>query len=356
MKRIPDVGSTLGQYRLTEVLGRGGMGVVYRAQDLRLERSVALKLLSGALSDDVRFRKRFLRESRLAASTEHPGIVPIYDAGEIDGLLYIAMRYVEGSDLARLLREEGALEPERAVDLVAQLAAALDAAHEHGLVHRDVKPSNALIGANGAHESVYLVDFGITEDLQSSERLTETGMLGTGAYLAPERIRGERVDGRADVYSLGCVLFECLTGEVPFPRSSEVAELYAHLEDEPPRVSDRRPGLPAELDAVVRRALAKDPDDRWQTGAELAEAARAALPSSTSYAPAPASARHTRTTAPGGCGRRRPGRRRRRRVRRPVGVREGRHAREPRREHGRPDRPGPGENHGAVLGRRRAGP
>jgi serine/threonine protein kinase len=181
-------------------------------------------------------------------------------------------------------------------------------------------------------------------------------MLGTGAYLAPERIRGERVDGRADVYSLGCVLFECLTGEVPFPRSSEVAELYAHLEDEPPRVSDRRPGLPAELDAVVRRALAKDPDDRWQTGAELAEAARAALPSSTSYAPAPASARHTRTTAPGGCGRRRPDRRRRRRVRRPVGVREGRHAREPRREHGRPDRPGPGENHGAVLGRRRAGP
>ena len=288
MKRIPGVGSTLGQYRLTELLGHGGMGVVYRAEDLRLERNVALKLLSGDVSDDARFRTRFLRESRLAASTEHPGIVPIYAAGEIDGLLYIAMRYVEGSDLSGLLRAEGALDPGRAVDLVAQLADALDAAHARGLVHRDVKPSNALISRNGARERVYLVDFGITEDIQSAERLTETNRLvGTGAYLAPERIRGETVDGRADVYSLGCVLFECLTGEVPFPRSSEFAELYAHLEDEPPRVSDRRPGLPAGLDAVVGRALAKDPEDRWQTGAELAEAARAALPSSTSHVPAP---------------------------------------------------------------------
>jgi YVTN family beta-propeller protein len=289
MERIPGVGSTLGQYRLTELLGHGGMGVVYRAEDLRLERNVALKLLSGDVSDDARFRTRFLRESRLAASTEHPGIVPIYAAGEIDGLLYIAMRYVEGSDLAGLLRAEGALDPGRAVDLVAQLADALDAAHARGLVHRDVKPSNALISRNGARERVYLVDFGITEDIQSAERLTETNRLvGTGAYLAPERIRGETVDGRADVYSLGCVLFECLTGEVPFPRSSEFAELYAHLEDEPPRVSDRRPGLPAGLDAVVGRALAKDPEDRWQTGAELAEAARGALPSSTPHLPAPA--------------------------------------------------------------------
>ena len=294
MERIPDVGSTLGQYRLTDVLGRGGMGVVYRAEDLRLERNVALKLLSSGLSDDARFRRRFLRESRLAASTEHPGIVPIYDAGEIDGLLYIAMRYVEGSDLARLLGAEGALDPKRAVALVAQLAAALDAAHEHGLVHRDVKPSNALISSNGAQESVYLVDFGITEDMQSSERLTDTGVVGTGAYLAPERIRGESVDGRADVYSLGCVLFECLTGEVPFPRPSEIAELYAHLEDEPPRVSDRRPGLPEGLDAVVARALAKDPGDRWQTCGELAEAARAALPSSTAHLPAPAPVTSTR--------------------------------------------------------------
>jgi peptide/nickel transport system substrate-binding protein len=287
MERIPGVGSTLGQYRLTELLGHGGMGVVYRAEDLRLERNVALKLLSGDVSDDARFRTRFLRESRLAASTEHPGIVPIYDAGEVDGLLYIAMRYVEGSDLAGVLRQEGALDPERAVDLVAQLADALDAAHARGLVHRDVKPSNSLISRNGAQERVYLVDFGITEDIQSAERLTETNRLvGTGAYLAPERIRGARVDGRADVYSLGCVLFECLTGEVPFPRSSEFAELYAHLEDEPPRVSDRRPGLPAGLDAVVGRALAKDPEDRWQKCAELAEAARAALPSSTSHVPA----------------------------------------------------------------------
>jgi peptide/nickel transport system substrate-binding protein len=275
---LPGVGSTFGPYRIDALLGRGGMGVVYRAEDLRLQRSVALKLLSAQLSDDLRFRERFLRESRLAAATEHPGIVPVYEAGEIDGRLYIAMRCIDGADLGGLLRREGPLEPVRAVVLVAQLAAALDAAHARGLVHRDVKPSNALVSRDADGERVYLLDFGVTESTGSHERLTATGQfVGTVDYLAPERIRGESADSRADLYALGCVLFECLTGEVPFPRESEAAAMYAHLEDEPPQVSERRPGLPTELDAVVARALAKDPAERWQTGAELAAAARKAV-------------------------------------------------------------------------------
>jgi len=185
------VGSTFGAYRIDAVLGRGGMGVVYRAQDQRLGRRVALKLLSEQMAADAHFRDRFLRESRLAAAIEHPGVVPIYEAGAVDGRLYIAMRYVEGSDLATLLSSEGALTPDRAVDLVGQLADALDAAHGRGLIHRDVKPSNALVARERGGERVYLVDFGITQDLGSEEKLTETGvMVGTVDYLAPERSAG----------------------------------------------------------------------------------------------------------------------------------------------------------------------
>ena len=266
----PGVGSTLGSYRVDAEIGQGGMGVVYRAEDLRLGRMVALKLLRASLADDDSYRKRFLRESRLAASIEHAAIVPIYDAGETDGLLYIAMRFVDGVDLAELLRRAGPLEPERAVALIGQLASALDAAHARGLIHRDVKPSNALIGTDGDGEHAYLVDFGITQDTTAQERLTATDQLvGTLDYLAPERIRGEPVDGRADIYALGCVLFECLTGEVPFPRGSEASAIYAHLEEQPPRVSDLRPDLPKALDDVVAHALAKDRADRWQSGAAL---------------------------------------------------------------------------------------
>ena len=281
---LPGVGTTIGSYRIDAELGQGGMGVVYRAEDLRLGRRVALKLLRASLADDRSYRERFLRESRLAASIEHSAIIPIYEAGETDGLLYIAMRFVDGVDLAELLRREGPLAPERAVALVGQLASALDAAHARGLIHRDVKPSNALIGTDGDGEHAYLVDFGITQDTTSQERLTATDQLvGTLDYLAPERIRGEPADGRADIYALGCVLFECLTGQVPFARPSEASAIYAHLEEQPPRASDLRPGLPAALDAVLARALAKDRADRWQTGADLRAAAQLAL---TSGAPA----------------------------------------------------------------------
>jgi ABC-type transport system substrate-binding protein/DNA-binding beta-propeller fold protein YncE len=276
---VPEVGSQLGSYRIELLLGRGGMGVVYRATDLRLGRKVALKLLAPHLTADARFRERFLAESRLAASIDHAGIIPIYEAGEAEGHLFIAMRYVEGTDLAELLRAEGALNPDRAVGLVAQLADALDAAHARGLVHRDVKPSNALVVREGAGEHVYLADFGLTKQLLTEGSVTASDQLvGTVDYLAPERIRGEPADGRADLYALGCVLFECLTGTPPFPRDTEAAAFYAHLEDVPPRVSERRPGLPRALDDVVARALAKEPRDRWPSGAALTDAARAALP------------------------------------------------------------------------------
>jgi YVTN family beta-propeller protein len=253
------------------------MGVVYRAEDLRLGRKVALKLLASHLTEDARFRSRFLTESRLAASIDHAGIVPIYEAGESEGHLYIAMRYVEGTDLGSLLRREGPLEPRRAINLVAQLGRALDAAHAQGLAHRDVKPSNALIATEGGGEHVYLADFGLTRHIGTPGVTAPDQLVGTLGYLAPERIAGEPADGGADLYSLGCVLYEALTGEVPFPRNSEVATIYAHLEDEPPRPSERRPGVPVALDAVVARALAKDPERRWRSGADLVAAASAAL-------------------------------------------------------------------------------
>ncbi|MEO8687568.1 MAG: ABC transporter substrate-binding protein [Solirubrobacteraceae bacterium] len=279
----------MGSYRIEALLGRGGMGVVYRADDLRLGRKVALKLLASHVTEDARFRSRFLVESRLAASIDHAGIVPIYEAGESDGQLYIAMRYVEGTDLGSLLHREGPLEPQRAVGLVAQLGYALDAAHARGLAHRDVKPSNALIAMEGAEEHVYLADFGLTERIATAGGVTAGDRLvGTVDYLAPERIAGEPADGRADLYSLGCVLCEALTGEVPFPRDSEVAAIYAHLEEDPPRVSERRAGVPVALDDVVSRAMAKDPERRWQSGAELAAAARAALAPPAADAPAQA--------------------------------------------------------------------
>jgi len=262
------IGEELLGYRLAELVARGGMGVVYRAYDSRLKRSVALKLVAPELFEDEHFRQRFLAETELAASLEHPNVVPIYDAGEVDGQLYLAMRYVEGCDLKALLGQEHLLEPDRAIAICDQIAAALDAAHVRGLVHRDVKPSNVLLDA---HEHVYLADFGL------SRRLDEPGLpvgpglsLGTPAYAAPEQIQGrEDVDGRADVYSLGCVLYECLSGQVPFRRNSELATLFAHLEEEPPVL----PGL----ENVISTALAKDPAERYAMCAKLVDAARAAL-------------------------------------------------------------------------------
>jgi predicted ATPase/DNA-binding CsgD family transcriptional regulator len=266
-------GAELLSYRIEALLGRGGMSVVYLAEDTRLSRKVALKLLPEELASDERFRERFLRESRLAASLDHPHVVPIYEAGEAEGRLYIAMRYVEGTDLKKLLHEQGALEPERALAICGQVADALDFAHEHDLVHRDVKPSNVLVAFQRGREHCYLADFGLTKPVASESAVTHTGeLIGTIDYVAPEQIRGEPVDGRADVYSLGCLLYECLSGKVLFRRDSDVAAIYAHLEEVPPALRE----YPA-LDPVVQKAVAKEREERYERCDELLAAAQAAL-------------------------------------------------------------------------------
>ena len=245
----------------------------------------ALKLISPELAGDERFRSRFLRESRIAASIDHSHIVPIYDAGEAGGELYIAMRYVEGTDLKAILAEEGMFEPKRAVELLGQVASALDAAHERGLVHRDVKPANILVTVEaGGEEQVYLSDFGLTRDRGESEAAERaelvrraSGSLGTPDYAAPEQIVGEPIDERTDVYSLSCTLYECLTGSVPYRSESAFGVLFAHLEASPPAVTQQRPELPQTLDAIVAGGLAKDPDDRPETCGDLLAAAGAEL-------------------------------------------------------------------------------
>jgi YVTN family beta-propeller protein len=267
-------GVEIGGYRVEELIGRGGMGEVYRAHDGRLDRNVALKILAPRYADDDGFRERLLRESRLAASLDHSNVVPVYDAGEADAGFYLAMRYVEGADLRAVLRREGPLAPARALAIVSQVADALDAAHAKGLVHRDVKPSNVLMDERG---HCYLADFGLTQSASDRGPATDGTLLGTLDYVAPEQIRGDEVAGRADVYALGCVLFECLTGESPFRRPSEVATLYAHLEEDPPAASARHSALPAAIDAVCARALAKEPDARHSSCAELVADASAAL-------------------------------------------------------------------------------
>ena len=269
-------GDIVAGYEIEALVGRGGMGDVYRARDVRLERPVALKLLTEALSDDEGFRERLLRESRLAASLDHPNVVPIYEAGEADGRLSIAMRYVDGTDLKALLRRDGALAPERALAIASQVADALDAAHAKGLVHRDVKPSNVLLDLQGGREHAYLADFGLTQSV-SDRGPTDGQLMGTVDYVAPEQIRGDEIDGRADVYALGCLLFEALTGTVPFEGGSDVAVIYAHLEEDRPRASERRPGLPQALDDVLARAMAKDREDRPATCGELVDRTRIAL-------------------------------------------------------------------------------
>jgi serine/threonine protein kinase/WD40 repeat protein len=269
-----EIGSDFLGYRIEELVGRGGMGVVYRAYDLRLKRTVALKLITPELALDERFKERFARETELTMALEHPNVVPIHDAGDVDGRLYLAMRLVEGTDLRALLEREGALEPAHALAICGQVSNALDAAHGKGLVHRDVKPSNVLLDAN---EHVYLADFGLTRRLEEEGLQAGEGRsVGTPAYLAPEQIEGKPVDGRADVYSLGCVLFECLTGSVPYGRGSRLATAWAHLEEEPPKPSAVRTELPTALDAVIARALAKDPDERYESCRALAQAVLAA--------------------------------------------------------------------------------
>src|SRR5438093_4174289 len=276
----PDVrtGTVLAGFRVESLLGEGAMGRVYLAEETATGRRVALKLLAPELARDERFRRRFLRETELAASLDHPHIVPTLASGEEGGTLYLAMAHVEGSDLRELLRREGRLEPERALDLLEQVAGGLDAAHAAGLVHRDVKPGNILVTEGPDGEHAYVCDFGLARHVSSASSLTgERGLVGTIDYVPPEQIEGGTIDGRADVYSLGCVLYECLAGARPFDRESELSVVFAHLNEPPPRLSDVRPELPAAFDAVFATALAKAPRERYATGGELTEAARAAL-------------------------------------------------------------------------------
>jgi serine/threonine protein kinase len=250
------------------------MGVVYRAEELALQRRVALKLILAEYSSDERFRERFRRESRIAAAIDHPNVVPIFDAGEEDGVLYIMMRLVEGTDMRALIAAEGRLEPLRAARIVRQVGAALDAAHASGMLHRDVKPANVLLARR---DHVYLSDFGLAKPVASVGELTRHGTIVARAeYVAPEQILDQRVDARADIYALGCLLFEGLTGEAPFARWTGGPEALAHLDAPRPSPRDLRPDLPRELDDVVRRAMAKDPTERYPSAGDLAQAAIAA--------------------------------------------------------------------------------
>ena len=276
----PRIGTELAGYRIEETLGRGGMGIVYLARDPWLDRRVALKLITPELAARASFRERFLRESQLAAPLEHAHVIPIYEAGEVDGVLYLAMRYVPGTDLGGLL-DAGPLEPTRALAILEQVAIALDAAHAKGLVHRDVKPGNILLAQDEDADqisAVYLSDFGLTKHETDEVQLTAAeDVIGTLAYAAPEQIEGDEVGPAVDVYSLGCVLYECLVGDVPFPTESKMELLWAHLEEAPPRLSERSPQFPSSLDGVLARALAKSPGERFERCGEFVAAAWLAL-------------------------------------------------------------------------------
>jgi serine/threonine protein kinase len=280
MSTLPKVGDEFAGYLLRGVIGRGGMSVVFQAENPRLGNLVALKVLAPELAANDVFRTRFLQESRVAASLNHPNVVPIYDVGPSGDLLYIAMRYVAGTDLRALLEAEGQLPPDEALFIAGQAARALDAAHRMGLVHRDVKPGNILIerGTDDDPDHAYLADFGITKHAMSRSRLTVTGeFIATIDYVAPEQIRSGAVDGRADQYSLGCVLYECLTGRVPFEKDSDAAVIWAHVEELPPMPSTLRPELPRRLDDVFTRVLAKQAADRYPSCREFVEAAWASF-------------------------------------------------------------------------------
>ena len=273
----PRIGTEFAGHRVERVIGRGGASVVYLAEHLRLGRRVALKVLAPHLAEDEMFRERFIRESRIAAGLDHPNIVTIYDAGEVEDGLYISMRYVEGSDLGKILRAEGALEPPRTMLILSQVASGLDAAHAQGLVHRDVKPGNVLVESPGSVlERAYLSDFGISKRTTTGSGLTGTGQfVGTVDYVAPEQITGEPIDGRTDVYSLGCVLFQCLSGRVPFHADTDVATIYRQLNDPPPAIESL-----ADTDGVNRviaKALSKSKEDRYHSCGALLEAARGPL-------------------------------------------------------------------------------
>jgi serine/threonine protein kinase len=272
----PRIGKVIAGYRVEERVGRGGMGVVYRAEHLNLRRRAAIKIIAPDLAESEGFRERFTREARIAAALEHPNIVTVYDIEPVGDSIQMVMSWIEGEDLQRVLEREGALAPDRAARLLDQMAAALDHAHlrDHPVLHRDIKPSNIMIGP---HERAILTDFGIAR-LIGDVSLTQTGqMVGTPAFMAPEVVQGVEADARADVYALGVVLYQMLTGQAPFRAETPLALLHAHVHTPPPAPRTVVPGLPPAVDQVLLRALAKDPAARFQTAGELARAFRAAL-------------------------------------------------------------------------------
>jgi len=273
------VGSLVAGYRLESQIGAGGMAVVFRARDERLGRRVALKLLTPAMAGDHEFRRRFIAESRAAAAVDDPHIIPVYEAGEASGVLFIAMRFVQGGDLRLVLHREGPLASGRAAEFISPVASALDAAHGAGLVHRDVKPANILVDTrSGRPDHVYLSDFGVSKGAISSVALTGAGQfLGTPGYSAPEQIQGWTVDGRTDQYALACVTYQLLAGVAPFERDQGMAVLLAHLSQPPPPLSSRRPDLAAAVDAVLAKGLAKVPEKRYESCRDFADALREAL-------------------------------------------------------------------------------
>jgi serine/threonine protein kinase len=289
MAPAPRIGTEFAGYRIEGLLGSGGMGVVYRAEHPRLGATVALKVMDPELAMNETFRERFVREARAAAQIKHPNIVPIYDAGEWQGDLYIAMRYIEGEELRSVLRRDGLLTTRETYVIGAQIASALDAAHRSGLIHRDVKPGNILVEPGPDPDSAliaYLADLGLTKHVDSNSGITGSGeLLGTIDYIAPEQISGQRIDGRADIYSLACVLFECLSGTVPYERENQAAVLWAHLHDEVPRATSVNPSLSRTVDSALARGMAKSPDDRFSTARELVAALETPLEATTAVAP-----------------------------------------------------------------------
>lgn len=265
-------GSHIGPFTIESELGRGGMGVVYRAHDTALGRSCALKVITPALAADERFRSRFQHEARAAASVDNPNVIGVYQAGEADGSLFLAMRLIDGPDLGRLVAAQGPLDPDRAAQLILQVASGLDAAHEAGLIHRDIKPGNILIERGSSdHDHVFVTDFGISRSLRGSSFTETSELLGSADYVAPEQIEAGAIDRRVDIYALGGVAFLALTGKPPYADvKGEIPKLMAHQQSPPPRASDVRPGLGGDVDRVIAKAMAKNPDDRYDTAGELA--------------------------------------------------------------------------------------
>jgi serine/threonine-protein kinase len=299
---FPQVGSEFAGYRLESVIARGGMSTVFLGQNLRLARKVAVKILAQELSEDDTFRERFVRESLIAASLDHPNVIPIYDAGENDGLLFLAMRYVQGPQLKEVIETSGPLRPDRLLPIVSQVGGALDAAHARGLIHRDVKPGNILIDPLVGQERtdhVYLCDFGLTKQTTSHSGLTRTGQfVGTIDYMAPEQIEGKDIDSRTDIYSFGCVLYECLTGSVPFKKPTEAAVLWAHIQELPVPATQMNAALPGAIDDVITTALDKHPNARYQTCADMVAAVRSAFAGAAAGATSAAGAIATPLTGP----------------------------------------------------------